>query len=473
MPRVSELDLREPSSAWRLDISTLALGTAVPLVAFLIGQFAPPSQSSYPLRLAVLSTGMVTFNVIAFLRDGGSRITPLGIFQLASAIFASATPMLMWTADYRPNPELTATLGVIHIVNVAVYGLVCRHTVAWDAETHRRPTAHPAGDHDPAHTVMTAGIALMAIASTLLVGGVTVGGVPARLAHGGVVLIGAAASYAVPRTNRRPWTIALMPIMSVVIYVTFFFAGFGRLIVATLVLSIAVAENMARPRRWHKIVMVLGVGPALIIGGMVGIDRSPVTAGEGSVEGVLSEGRGLESVFSPADTFATLVDLDDSASSSAFPRQHGRTYVESVFTWIPRSWWPEKPAGFGFRLTQVLAPRLMATGHSMAALAWGEWFVNFGWLGVAVSAPIFSVLLVALARWQHSLWRRESWSADVIIGAAMCAVASAGIADYVWVGSFTYVARSGLVLLVLSGARLVVRHLLRPGRTLESRALNG
>jgi len=62
---------------------------------------------------------------------------------------------------------------------------------------------------------------------------------------------------------------------------------------------------------------------------------------------------------------------------------------------VPRVLWPEKPVDAGFSLPELLHEKSVSFSYS----AVGEWYVAFGWLGVAAGG----VALGVLARWWSQL----------------------------------------------------------------------
>jgi len=66
---------------------------------------------------------------------------------------------------------------------------------------------------------------------------------------------------------------------------------------------------------------------------------------------------------------------------------------------VPRVIWPEKPVDAGFSLAELLHERNISLSYS----AIGEWYVAFGWLGVAVGG----LALGMVARWWSQLLDHE------------------------------------------------------------------
>ena len=66
---------------------------------------------------------------------------------------------------------------------------------------------------------------------------------------------------------------------------------------------------------------------------------------------------------------------------------------------VPRVIWPEKPVDAGFSLAELLHQKNVSLSYS----AIGEWYVAFGWLGVAVGGLVLGIV----ARWWSQLLDHE------------------------------------------------------------------
>jgi len=72
---------------------------------------------------------------------------------------------------------------------------------------------------------------------------------------------------------------------------------------------------------------------------------------------------------------------------------------------VPRVLWPGKPVGPGFSLPEFLGAR----GVSFSMSAIGEWYMAFGWWGVAISGFLFGYV----ARWWTQLLERAKTPAGI------------------------------------------------------------
>jgi hypothetical protein len=155
---------------------------------------------------------------------------------------------------------------------------------------------------------------------------------------------------------------------------------------------------------------------------------------------------GMESVVNPLRSFATLLDYNDAGWLS---HSWGHTFWSALVALVPRRIWPEKPVGFGAELVPVLTPQMVGTGHSEAALFFAEWLFNFGLPGLLLMVPAAGLFVWGLDRMLAHTMRFALDSRRAIVRYAIAVVAAAGVIDLAWVGTFTYMSRSGSRLFIL------------------------
>ena len=143
------------------------------------------------------------------------------------------------------------------------------------------------------------------------------------------------------------------------------------------------------------------------------------------------------SIVSPLATLGRLL-------STNFAPSDGSSLWATVTVFVPRSIWSEKPIGFG---SPAHAPPRTPDGWDGTldgCAKPGEWFYDWRWVGLVLMVPVVGLLV----RWLDSVAARAVamplTSRRTAMGAVAMAVAIAGLGDLAWVGSFTYVARTGL-----------------------------
>lgn len=95
-----------------------------------------------------------------------------------------------------------------------------------------------------------------------------------------------------------------------------------------------------------------------------------------------------------------------------------------------------------------MAPSMVRLGQSFSTLAFGEWYANFGWFGVAAMPLAFGWVVALIDRRHAAIVNEEqttidSWWRMVVL---VCLVASMG--DLYWGGTFTFFTRGGMAALV-------------------------
>ena len=57
--------------------------------------------------------------------------------------------------------------------------------------------------------------------------------------------------------------------------------------------------------------------------------------------------------------------------------------IFTIFSFVPRDWWPEKPFGFGFQyVIDNMSASYVDAGHSIASTLVGDHIYYLGWFGV-------------------------------------------------------------------------------------------
>jgi hypothetical protein len=223
------------------------------------------------------------------------------------------------------------------------------------------------------------------------------------------------------------------------VFVGFVFEKNGRLMIATLGIAVLASLSVSKTVGYEKVLAVIAI-PALLW--VAALNRSSIDNAAGLAPRT-STVQGLASAYSPFYDFARLVRADEFQQTRRFPRQYGRTFLESSVSWVPRSIWPGKPLGLGARLTSIFLPQYSAAGHSMAALGQGEWYANFGWLGIA-GFQVGSIWFIKkLQRFRDAERFFESLAHPYI-----WTFLTSALLDYLWVGSFTAFTRTGFSLVL-------------------------
>ena len=99
------------------------------------------------------------------------------------------------------------------------------------------------------------------------------------------------------------------------------------------------------------------------------------------------------------------------ATLPALHSQHGRTVIAPLLTrYIPRSVFPSKPVNSDTYYMRQLHPAAYAAGYSLPVTVFGDGYLNFGFLGLILSA----VFLGILTRWVDQPYLRGDRSRSVV-----------------------------------------------------------
>lgn len=416
-----------------------ALGVGLPLielwaVAWLSGVTLAVGAlwivpSTHGLRF--VSVMMLTFGLWLFMRDGGQRITTIGVYSLGMAVFGGLAGLWRsYTAAHIGTVDVTAAVLVFttHVVTWVVF---------WNRRTVTRSLRVPTSvNREVTRWGVQVGTLLLVAGEAASRLGEVVGPLPKSLSFVGVVLAStsALANRAVGK-RRRMLRGILASSGLFAAYMLLVFSGFGRLVVASLGLAIAIAGGRYVFRRSGKALVVVAILPALAIFGAVRTSTDNPTTG-------------LRSVFIPAETFGEVITEHQEGGVDLV---WGDTFVAAAVAQVPAGLWSSKPPGFGTLLTAHFEPAQLSSGHSMAALIHGEWWWNFGPLGMVLMVPALGFGLRWLDTHLARAMRRALVTRRALLTLVTTAIAAAGTLDLFWVGLFTYSARTVTSVLVVAG----------------------
>ncbi|WP_130400145.1 hypothetical protein [Micromonospora violae] len=426
-----------PSGLWRLLLGLAWLGLGV---ACLLVQPNPSAawDRDGTLAMSFLAT---LFGAWVFWRDGGRRITAVGLYNLAFAFFVGFSGLYQtvkaWTLD--PGIPLFTAVAICYFAQVVTWLLF------WSGDGSRRqPTNAGQADGRTAGWAVKSGLILLVLAVAMATVAPDSMPVANPIGFVGVVLLAVGLLRGPMAHHTFLWGVVLL--IAFAVYFTYLFTGFGRIVVGTLALALLVMSAHSGQRSYTKLLILGGAAPALLF--LAGLRA---TASQGSPFTVDQDGFG--SAISPLRAFAQLLALDE---VGLLPRGWGETFANAAVGLVPRAMWEGKPIGFGADLVALLSPELVGTGHSAAALAHGEWLYNFGVLGLGLMVPVVGLAVRFIDRllaWATSSPLTTPYAVGAYAGAIIIAV---GLFDLLWVGSFTYVVRGGGRLLVLAAVILVI-----------------
>ena len=435
---------REASSPLVLDGAEL-LGVVVIVATGAVGSAS---------GAAVAALGTVAIGIGRFWHDGGSRfVTASGTYYLSEALFGGLAGLLILSDPaISYQNELGYAIAIIAFTT-SLIGFVARLA---------RGPASPVSERRPARVVVTPNLARLGLILSFL--GLLLLRLSSQLspfadalAYSGVVLCMIAVFPAMRDKQKRSAShsllAALSAVVALIIYLSSFFEGFGRLNLATLGLIAAALTGWVARRRYLKLFVVLAIGPFLILGASIGANRGYFGGAEQtSAAAPPSFSESVGSVSSPTQTLGDVLRLNGSGQLSK-RNAYGGTFITAAAAWVPRGIWPNKPPGFGRLLVEETYPELAAISKadSTAAAEPTEWIYNFGWIGLPLMIGCVGLAIGWLdKRLSMSFWRsvqRSDW-----FRLAIAAVVTSGMMDFFWSGSFNFASRAGFRCVALAAA---------------------
>lgn len=399
--------------------------------------------ASGPTAVTIALLGVV-HSAFGFVRHGGTRITPPGVFLFGMLLFGYfPTLYYAWAeGDFIPVPYEIRGLAAMLAIQVVLYA-------AWSI-----PDRRVASDlRQPAPTsAWLPGVILGII--TLLVGIAIIsfdveGLLPLSRPAGyaGVVL----AAVSLVQRRRRLQPLVLIGVGALFgIFVASLFTGGGRLVLGSLALALTMAIGLVWRPSFVKPAILASLPPGLAFLAHIRAVSvaNPITGYQES---------GMESVVWPQRLFFQV--LGDSGSGR-FALGYEETFLASALSWVPREVWADKPVGFGTTLTELYRPHLLSAGHSEAALVYGEFVYSFSPWGLLVGAVVIGLAISWLDGRIADMHGRSATATGTLIAQAIGLVLTAGLVDLVWVGTFSYVSRAGFACVIL-GILWIVTKLLR------------
>ena len=407
--------------------------------------------------LALISVTSCLFAMTVTIRRAGPYLPPSSIYFVASGVFVGGAGYYLLLIDSSPVPIdlIRDGAGLAMITNAAIAAYITasalRSAIAWPGP-HDRVSAR--GLHRPPFMLLAWGIVVVASSQVPLVNSI-IGATAHFMGVGGLLMV---VTWAAARRADQRWfgdavlmsLVFLLPLA----WIKATFVLGGRLMLAGLLIAAFSAWNLFGPSKVQKAILICCIPLFLLFSGLNRAESGDEDASVSS-SNVIAEGNGLESVYSPLETWARMIGpLEVEQRQMLMPRW-GETFFNAAVLPIPRSLWEDKPIGFGAELTPVFEPQLVDDNHSMAALTQGEWYANFGYLGLPAMVIVTGWLLVRLDRWHARLaWsafedERDWWSLATLV----CLVSALG--ELYWVGTFTAVARGGMATLAVLLTRLV------------------
>ncbi|WP_194860513.1 hypothetical protein [Dietzia sp. SYD-A1] len=391
--------------------------------------------------VACLGVVGILHSAVQFWQQGVNRISAGAIFAFGTALFVFFPALYSYYEPFDvPSHYLLLACSAALLSQVVTFGILIPLTARPSFE---RSSFRTSDRLTVATWVLFLGNILFygAVAS-----GLTLPFGTRELAFTLLVLFAVCAS----RSTISALVSGLICLAFFLLYTEFMFTGLGRLVLGSLGIAVAASYAPRWPDRRVKLAIIVLSVPVLTY--MI-IWRAEYTADIRGVEN--AEGSGIASVIAPLIRFAQLIQWDQ---SGMIEYAGLGTLFASAVVWIPRALWPNKPVGFGAELAELFTPHLVQFGQSDAASVWGESYYSFGLAGLILSPFFIGAIIIGL---DGLMKLSEAREVPVTVYAALLVLAS-GLVDLAWNGTFTYVSRAGLKLVILAALTLVTYRVILP-----------
>jgi len=376
----------------------------------------------------------VALSVWIFLRHGGKLITTAGIWSVCAGLFGGFAG-IYWHSQDIVSPGMANAAGSIFLSQAVLY------YVFWSGRKSASLTAFGGVSEGATKGFKVIGACLLAggVVLSLINLAETLAG-PA--AFTGIVLI--TVSIVMTGVKRVQIFPLLLIAILVAIYVIFVFSGFGRIVLSALAFSILMTLSVKYQTYWLKVGALLSIPPALLL-----LVRQRESFGLSEYGEALD---GIGSIVEPFRQFSVML-----SSPSAFELGYGSTFWAAAVTHVPSALWDSKPIGFGLELGWIYNPALASIGGTLAALSHGEWFFNFGWLGLAGMTLVIGLSIRII---DGALMRRSSGgiaSKGDFLALSALVLLGGGMTDLFWGGAHTFMGRTGTRLIIVLAVYLLWR----------------
>lgn len=405
------------------------------VLLFLGYAFGMPSES---LLLAVSVMGGAQ-TLGAFWRHGEYFISAPGVFMLGLATFVYFPGIYLSfiRADFADIASLPVAVFAVFFSQILIYYMSWKSAAA-DRTDLPTPVIAP----EVHRWAFNLGVALVLLGFALQqLFGLDSSTLAGAAAFAGTVMVVVSVLQA---SDRLSFSRLALAGAAFALYGATMFSGGGRLILGGLAIAVAVAAARRHGGRMLKLGVLIAVPTGLVV--LAAGRAAAVAASRGMEES------GLESVVWPLERFAQLISL---ANEGKLDYGLGSTFYTTAVLFVPRQVWPDKPIGFGAELTLIFRPEVAALGHSEAALMHGEWVFNFGIAGLILLLPIVAWFVNWIDRGLVASQRIAIDTRRQFLRRVAMILAAAGLLDLVWGGTFLYMSRTGLRMLILLAVLVV------------------
>lgn len=377
-----------------------------------------------------VSIVVMLFGVWAFIAHGRGRITTLGLFNFATALFIGYSGSVEASYLYATTDPSVLTIALCG----SLFAQAAITAFAWKRASPTLNATLPTSSLATAHFFSVWGLVIIAsvLAGQIVEWELAYSFLAEGVAFVGVVLV-VTGAFVHPRAQLISYH-TIIAVGAFALYADVLHQGTGRLRMVSLACVLAALATARFPYRGLKWLMVSATPIALWY-----LARDRLILQETLQLGG-SEGRsGLESMLSPLVSLTRVIEAQD----VGWPLRWGASFLSLPFVLLPESVRPSwVPDALGYDLVNLTAPSKEGTGFSDAATVFGEWVWNFGLIGLLLMIPIVAWGIVIVDRgFDRAVSRVCSGSRRDLLLLVAFSMLVGSVADFVWSGLHTYGAR--------------------------------
>ncbi|ACF14595.1 hypothetical protein Ctha_2143 [Chloroherpeton thalassium ATCC 35110] len=210
-------------------------------------------------------------------------------------------------------------------------------------------------------------------------------------------------------------------------------SGFGRLLFAKYFIVILFVWSPVLTKKRNTIIKTLILFLFPVIVGVSGILRvQQLRPNEYDLNKSITTGEGAGSIFSTMEHSELVVNhiMDE-----RYELLYGESYLATIFFWIPRNLWPNKPVGFGKQMVKWIQPNLYHTNHSLAGNYVAEAVANYGYFGYILAIAMIYIVIKLMSYYVKS---------NNIYKIIIAVIYIVSIPDLIWGGFFSFFVRATL-----------------------------
>lgn len=388
--------------------------------------------------LILLGAMSMAHGIIGFIRHGNKFITPTGLFLLSSALLVGFSSVYITiTERYNFGEELFYATLLGFTIQIIIYAFSSNYR--WILPDSVMDITNPI----VVKKVKAYGSLMLCVGFIGSFFNHRYSMFTDALFYVGVLVI-VVLIWNNKKSNKLVHFVFLLILTTLLylLYYKFAFDNFGRIVLATLALSILMGMNHVFRNYNIKPFLILLLVPTIIIASNIRenflIDTNPYYS--------TSSDAGFGSIVSPLNTFGKLLKLH---YENELDLKFGETFWSAIVVLFPREWWETKPESFGREITHLFRPELVSVGHSEASITYGEWLFNFGYTGLLLSVVFFIVIFHILDRVYLKMLSSKLDTTVNFIKYVILIMLIGGIINVFWGGFSTFMTRDGFRILIL------------------------